>query len=71
MSAVRNVGEAAHALAQVQQPVIAKINGVAPDDEGDATLATALERVVTVFKAGVGYDRQALLDLVRGLIGYR
>lgn len=31
----------------------------------------ALERVVTVFKAGVGYDRQALLDLVRGLIGYR
>ena len=26
---MRNVGEAAHALAQVQQPVIAKINGVA------------------------------------------
>jgi len=26
---------------------------------------------VTVFKAGVGYDRQALLDSVRGLIGYR
>jgi enoyl-CoA hydratase/carnithine racemase len=26
---MRNVGEAAHALAQVQQPVIAKVNGVA------------------------------------------
>jgi enamidase len=31
----------------------------------------ALGRIVTVFKAGVGYDRQALLDSVRGLIGYR
>jgi enamidase len=31
----------------------------------------ALARIVTVFKAGVGYDRQALLDSVRGLIGYR
>lgn len=31
----------------------------------------ALGRIVTVFKAGVGYDRQALLDSARGLIGYR
>jgi len=31
----------------------------------------ALGRIVTVFKAGVGYDRQALLTSARGLIGYR
>jgi imidazolonepropionase-like amidohydrolase len=31
----------------------------------------ALGRIQTVFKAGVGYDRQALLDSARGLIGYR
>ncbi len=31
----------------------------------------ALGRIETVFKAGVGYDRQALLDSARGLIGYR
>ena len=31
----------------------------------------ALSRIVTVFKAGVGYDRQALLASARGLIGYR
>lgn len=33
--------------------------------------AAALERIVTVFKAGVGYDRAALLASVRGLVGYR
>ena len=32
---------------------------------------SALERIVTVFKSGVGYDRQALLDSARGLVGYR
>jgi enamidase len=31
----------------------------------------ALARIVTVFKAGVGYDRQALLDSARGLVGDR
>jgi enamidase len=31
----------------------------------------ALGRIQTVFKAGIGYDRQALLASVRGLIGYR
>ena len=31
----------------------------------------ALGRIQTVFKAGIGYDRQALLDSARGLIGYR
>lgn len=33
--------------------------------------AAALGRIETVFKAGVGYDRQALLASARGLIGYR
>ena len=31
----------------------------------------ALGRIETVFKAGIGYDRQALLASARGLIGYR
>ncbi|HYD13371.1 MAG TPA: amidohydrolase family protein [Allosphingosinicella sp.] len=31
----------------------------------------ALARIETVFKAGVGYDRQALLATARGLVGYR
>ncbi len=31
----------------------------------------ALGRIQTVFKAGIGYDRQALLASVRGLVGYR
>jgi enamidase len=31
----------------------------------------ALGRILTVFKAGVGYDRQALLASARGLVGYR
>jgi imidazolonepropionase-like amidohydrolase len=31
----------------------------------------ALNRIVTVFKAGSGYDRQALLDGARGLVGTR
>jgi len=31
----------------------------------------ALGRITTVFKAGIGYDRAALLASVRGLIGYR
>lgn len=31
----------------------------------------ALGRIVTVFKAGIGYDRAALLASARGLIGYR
>jgi enamidase len=31
----------------------------------------ALARIETVFKAGVGYDRAALLAAARGLIGYR
>lgn len=31
----------------------------------------ALSRIRTVFKAGVGYDRQALLASARGLVGYR
>ena len=37
---------------------------------GDASPA-ALDRIETVFKAGVGYDRQALLAMARGLVGYR
>ncbi len=40
--------------------------------EGDAVAdPAALDRITTVFKAGVGYDRQALLALGRGLVGYR
>ncbi|HVL22051.1 MAG TPA: amidohydrolase family protein, partial [Amaricoccus sp.] len=40
--------------------------------DGDAAAdPAALDRIVTVFKAGVGYDRQALLDLARGQVGYR
>ncbi|HTU10620.1 MAG TPA: amidohydrolase family protein [Allosphingosinicella sp.] len=31
----------------------------------------AMSRIVTVFKAGIGYDRAALLASVRGLVGYR
>jgi enamidase len=31
----------------------------------------ALDHVTAVFKAGVGYDRQALLAMARGLVGYR
>ncbi len=31
----------------------------------------ALARIETVFKAGVGYDRAALLASARGLVGYR
>ena len=31
----------------------------------------ALDHVITVFKAGVGYDREALLAMARGLVGYR
>jgi len=38
--------------------------------EGDATPAS-LDRIVTVFKAGKGYDRQALLAMARGQVGYR
>ena len=33
--------------------------------------AAAMSRIVTVFKAGVGYDRAALLASARGLVGYR
>ena len=32
--------------------------------------AAALDRISTVFKAGIGYDRQALLNLARGQVGY-
>jgi imidazolonepropionase-like amidohydrolase len=40
--------------------------------DGDAAAdPAALDRIVTVFKAGIGYDRQALLDLARGQVGYR
>lgn len=40
--------------------------------DGDPTSdPAALDRIVTVFKAGIGYDRQALLDSVRGSVGYR
>jgi enamidase len=40
--------------------------------EGDAVAdPAALDRITTVFKAGIGYDRQALLALGRGLVGYR
>lgn len=40
--------------------------------DGDAVGdPTALDRIVTVFKSGVGYDRQALLDSVRGMVGSR
>jgi hypothetical protein len=31
----------------------------------------AMDRISIVFKAGIGYDRQALLDSARGLVGYR
>ena len=31
----------------------------------------ALARIITVFKAGIGYDRAALIAPARGLIGYR
>ncbi len=40
--------------------------------EGDAVAdPAALDRITTVFKAGIGYDRRALLALGRGLVGYR
>ena len=40
--------------------------------DGDAAAdPAALDRIVTVFKAGIGYDRQALLDLARSQVGYR
>lgn len=38
--------------------------------DGDPTTA-ALDRIVTVFKAGIGYDREALLAMARGQVGYR
>lgn len=38
--------------------------------DGDAT-AASLDRIVTVFKAGTGYDREALLAMARGQVGYR
>ena len=37
---------------------------------GDAA-PESLDRIETVFKAGVGYDRQALLAMARGMVGYR
>ena len=37
---------------------------------GDAS-AASLDRIETVFKAGIGYDREALLATARGLVGYR
>ena len=33
--------------------------------------AASLDRIETVFKAGIGYDREALLATARGLVGYR
>jgi imidazolonepropionase-like amidohydrolase len=40
--------------------------------DGDAAAdPAALDRILTVFKAGIGYDRQALLNLARGQVGYR
>ena len=33
--------------------------------------AAALDRISLVFKGGVGYDRQALLAMARGQVGYR
>ena len=37
---------------------------------GDATPAS-LDHIETVFKAGIGYDRAALLAMARGMVGYR
>ena len=55
------------------------IGSIAPGKRADLILVdgdpiadpAALDRITTVFKAGVGYDRQALLNSVRGLVGYR
>ena len=33
--------------------------------------AAALNRISIVFKGGIGYDRQTLLNLARGQVGYR
>ena len=40
--------------------------------DGDpAADPAAMDRITTVFKGGIGYDREALLGLARGLVGYR
>lgn len=40
-------------------------------DADPLTDPAAIERIVTVFKTGKGYDRQALLDAARGQVGMR
>ena len=55
------------------------IGSIAPGKRADLILVdgdpvtdpAALDRISIVFKAGIGYDRQALLDSARGLVGYR
>jgi len=55
------------------------IGSIAPGKRADLILVdgdpvtdpAAMDRISIVFKAGIGYDRQALLDSARGLVGYR
>lgn len=54
-----------------------EVGSIEPGKRADLILldgepeAASLDRISIVFKAGTGYDRQALLASARGLVGYR
>jgi imidazolonepropionase-like amidohydrolase len=54
-----------------------EVGSIAPGKRADLILvdgppnAESLDRISLIFKAGTGYDRQALLAIARGQVGYR